>query len=148
MALKADPCTCERGTSWPSGASLLSLVSNHSCSHGSTVVRDTVVRDAWFDVTSALVRSISTRRMHCYCGPSQVPFSDNIELQRSGEGSPFKMQSVNIHADDQVHPTLAWVSVLLLLLLSFSPHRKIRSFWTEDIVRPCKRTATNLSPTC
>merc|ERR1712216_633684 len=50
----------------------------------------------------ALVRSISTRRMHRYCGPDQVPYSDDIELQRAGKGSPFKMKTVNIHPDDQV----------------------------------------------
>lgn len=84
----------------------------------------------------ALVRSISTRRMHCYCGPSQVPFSDNIELQRSGEGSPFKMQSVNIHADDQVHPTLSASSDLFfsrydsqISLRSCSPTKQVSLRW-------------------
>jgi uncharacterized protein YcbX len=52
----------------------------------------------------ALVRSMSnTVRYMCrYCGPDQVPFSEDVAKQRTLEGSPFKMQTVDIHPEDKV----------------------------------------------
>jgi hypothetical protein len=51
----------------------------------------------------ALVRSMSAsvRYMHRYCGPTQVEYSGDVAKQRTLEGSPFKMQKVNV---DQVSP--------------------------------------------
>jgi len=52
----------------------------------------------------ALVRSMTgnTRLMHKYCGPRQAPYSSELSQQRTLQGSPFKMQGVNVHDADEV----------------------------------------------
>jgi len=45
-----------------------------------------------------LVRAAGVRALATYAGPKQVPFSDDVSLQRLGAASPFKMQRVPVRA--------------------------------------------------
>eukprot|EP00658_Telonema_sp_P-2_P016282 TRINITY_DN16310_c0_g3_i1.p1 TRINITY_DN16310_c0_g3~~TRINITY_DN16310_c0_g3_i1.p1 ORF type:complete len:413 (-),score=69.77 TRINITY_DN16310_c0_g3_i1:303-1541(-) len=53
----------------------------------------------------ALVRSMGCRRMSEWAGPSQVGFSEDLNRQRDGTGSPFKMQHVPVQQGDEVRFT-------------------------------------------
>jgi uncharacterized protein YcbX/thiol-disulfide isomerase/thioredoxin len=51
-----------------------------------------------------LVRSMTSqvRKVSKFAGPSQVPFSDSMTLQREGKASPFKMQRLNVQDHDGI----------------------------------------------
>ena len=47
-----------------------------------------------------LVRAAGARSLARYAGPSQVPYSEDIEEQRAGKGSPFRMHRVPVKPHD------------------------------------------------
>ena len=55
--------------------------------------------------TYVLVRACSrdaARRVSTYAGPNQMPFNSNVDLQKEGKASPFRMRDVPVSANDRV----------------------------------------------
>ena len=40
--------------------------------------------------------------MSTYAGPNQMPFNSNVDLQKEGKASPFRMRDVPVSANDRV----------------------------------------------